>query len=248
MSRFFPILLDRFAGVTVLAQKPLARLLATIDERIEIVTDLAAAAAPHYLWCATMSLPFLLGIDAIEKIPNEPWFRLPGPPPRRGGKPRVGINWAGNPSFAYDAVRSTRLEKVAMLLSVSDVEWISLHKGHLEHEAEERGLPQPLRDARDFLDTALVIRGCDLVVSTETAIPNLSAALGIPTCVLTSRDPDWRWGAWYPSAIVCRQECAGSWFAPIAKTLETIREILFGAENPPDSSSLEERPFPARQA
>jgi len=227
MSRFYPMLLDRFAAVTVVVQKPLARLIETIAPGIEVVTD--ATDVRYDVWCATMSLPFLLGCDSVAKIPNEPWLHVPAPAIRPNGKPRIGINWAGNPSFAYDAIRSTHLESLAMLLDVRDVEWCSLHKGHLEHEAEELGIPQPLNSAGDFYETAVVIRGLDLVVSTETAIPNLSAALGVPTCVLTSPDPDWRWGAWYPSARVCAQESPGNWYGPIAKTLEAIRDILVAA-------------------
>jgi Flp pilus assembly protein TadD len=226
MSRFYPALLDRFERVVALVKKPLARLIAESFPGIEVVTALEGVR--YDLWCATMSLPLLLGIDSVERIPNEPWLRAPAPP-TRGDRPRVGLNWAGNPSFAYDRVRSTSLERLRLLLEVRDVEWCSLHKGHLEHEAEAFGLPQPLRDATDFLDTAVVVSGLDLVVSTETAVPNLSAALGVRTCVLAGVDTDWRWRSWYPGVTICAQESAGDWGPPVVKVLEFMREELLKA-------------------
>ncbi len=226
MSRFYPALVERAGRVVALVQKPLERLIATVDPRVRVVTSLEGV--PCDAWCATMSLPLLLGVDAVERLPLEPWLRVDA----RARPPvplRAGINWAGNPSFAYDHVRSTHLESLRLLLEVPGVEWCSLHRGHLEHEAEALGLPQPLRAAADFLDTAAVVKGLDLVVSTETAVPNLSAALGVRTCVLTSPDPDWRWRSWYAGVTVCAQDAPGDWNGVVARALEVIRAELTAA-------------------
>ncbi|MBD3160980.1 MAG: tetratricopeptide repeat protein [Candidatus Eisenbacteria bacterium] len=222
MSRFFPELLGRFDRVVSRVPRPLSRLVGTISEDLEVVTDLAGLEVD--VWCRSMSLPYLLGVDTIDRIPSADPFRL-SESRKEPGPLRIGLNWAGNPRFPYDAVRSTRLEELSLLLKAPGVEWVSLHKGHREREAEEHGLPQPLCHAHDFYDTALVIRNLDLVVSTETAIPNLSAALGVPTCVLTTLDPDWRWGSWYPSAEICRQDEPGNWYGAIARALEAIRRM-----------------------
>ena len=226
MSRFYPRLLERAGRVVVLVQEPLERLIATVSPDIRVVTDLEGV--EYDLWCATMSLPLLLGIGSVEQLPLEPWLHVPGPE-RRGERLRAGLNWAGNPSFAHDFVRSTHLESLRLLLEVPGVEWCSLHRGHLEHEAEAFGLPQPLREAADFHDTARVVKGLDLVVSTETAIPNLSAALGVRTCVLTSPDTDWRWRSWYAGVTVCSQDVPGDWTGPVTRALEVIRGELAAA-------------------
>jgi hypothetical protein len=226
MSRFFPALRERFACVVALVQAPLARLIAAAHPEVEVVTSLKSVRYDR--WVAAMSLPLKLGLDAVEKIPTAPWIHVPVARPP-GERPRVGLNWAGNPRFAFDAVRSTHLDRLAMLLRVSDVEWCSLHKGHLEEEAEAFGLEQPLRGCRDFLDTAAVIAGLDLVISTETAIPNLSAAMGVRTCVLASGDADWRWDSWYAGVTICRQQSPGNWFGPIGMALEVIRDELIVA-------------------
>ncbi|MBP8136861.1 MAG: tetratricopeptide repeat protein [Candidatus Eisenbacteria bacterium] len=223
MSRFFPRLFDSFARVVVQTPPPLERLMSRFDPRLELVTS--PEGARFDAWAPIMSLPLLLGVRGVLDLPNEPWLSVTAPE-RPTGRPRVGLNWAGNPSYAYDAVRSTSLETFAPLLAIGDVEWVSLHRGVREHEAEAFGLAQPLREAKDFLDTAEVIAGLDLVISTETAIPNLSAAMGVPTCVLTTMDVDWRWAAWYSGVTVCAQQTPGNWFGSIAEAAETIRTLL----------------------
>ena len=213
MSRFFPRVLPRVGKVTALVQKPLARLLASSLPGVETATS--PEGLSYDLWCPAMSLPLLLGIDRADAIPAEPWLRAPAARPP-GDRFRAGINWAGNPGYAYDFIRSTRLEELRPLLDLEGIEWVSLHKGHLEAEADAFGLAQPLRKAADFFDTAAVIAGLDLVVSTETVVPNLSAALGVPTCLLTCPDPDWRWRSWYQGVTLCRQQQIGDWKSAVS--------------------------------
>lgn len=222
MSRFFGSLLEMFNEVTALVQKPLLRLLSCLDDRLRIETS--ADGIDYDLWCPTMSLPYQLGIRSVEDLPTEPWLRVPAST-RPGNRPRIGLNWAGNPSFHYDRIRSAHLHDMAPLLEIPAVEWVSLHKGHRESEAEEFGLPQPLKDAEDFYDTAVVIAGLDMVISTETAVPNLSAALGVPTCVLAAVDYDWRWRSWYRDVTVCGQDAPGDWKGAVAKAVASVEEL-----------------------
>lgn len=219
MARFLPMLRDRFARVTVLVQPPLVRLLAHALPGIDFRAERGDADADR--WCATMSLPWLLGVKEEGAIPLEPWIRVPGPD-RRTGRFRAGINWAGNPAFRFDRIRSTHLDVLAPLLELPGVDWVSLHKGHLEEEAARRGLPEPLRGAADFQDTAEVVAGLDLVVSTETAVPNLSAAMGVPTILLAAVDHDWRWRTWYANVTVAAQSSPGDWGSAVTKAAEAV--------------------------
>lgn len=228
MSRFFPSLLGMFDEVIILVQEPLLRLISRIDERLRIVTDVDGVG--YDCWCPTMSLPYRLGVRSVEDIPTDPWLVLPKPDLRIRGF-RVGLNWAGNPSFHYDRVRSAHLRDMRSLLEIPGLEWVSLHKGHREDEAKEFGLPQLLESARDLYDTACVIAGLDLVVSTETAVPNLSAALGVPTCVLTSMDHDWRWRSWYAGVTICSQDSPGEWRGAVAKAGRVVRSMACAAGN-----------------
>ena len=68
-----------------------------------------------------------------------------------------------------------------------------------------------------FSDTAAICEQLDLIVSVDTSVAHLAAAMGKPTIILLPDRPDWRWGAsgcetaWYPAATLLRQEHHGSW-------------------------------------
>ena len=80
MCRFWPALAERFERVVAVVQPPLQRLLAAAFPGIDIVTSLDGVR--YDLWCATMSLPWLLGVDAVDRIPRDPWLALPDVPSR----------------------------------------------------------------------------------------------------------------------------------------------------------------------
>jgi ADP-heptose:LPS heptosyltransferase len=68
-----------------------------------------------------------------------------------------------------------------------------------------------------FMDTAAIITNVDLVISSDTAVPHLAGALGIPVWLALPQVPDWRWmlgrndSPWYPTVRVFRQVKRGRW-------------------------------------
>ncbi len=95
-----------------------------------------------------------------------------------------------------------------------------------------------------FMDTAAIMRGLDLVVTSDTATAHLAGGLGVPVWVVLSKTPEWRWfqeredSPWYPTMRLFRQRQAGDWddvFAhgrtthsthdePTMTTLETLQQ------------------------
>lgn len=223
MCGWLPALARRAREVVLWSPAPLARLFAVAFPAMRVVTDPSGVRAEAQV--SVMSLAMHARARSRADYPAAPWLRVPVPAQPRGPRPRVGINWAGNPRYALDPIRSTSLATLAPLLADTNVEWVSLHKGEREHEAVVAGLPSPLVDAVDFLDTAQVVAGLDLVVSTETAIPNLAAALGVPTVVLTHPTPDWRWSHAYSGVVVAAQTEVGDWSRPVAIALDQIRTL-----------------------
>jgi hypothetical protein len=69
----------------------------------------------------------------------------------------------------------------------------------------------------DFSDTAALCECLDLVISVDTSVAHLSAALGKPTWILLPSTPDWRWlfdredSPWYRSVTLYRELPGRSW-------------------------------------
>jgi hypothetical protein len=68
-----------------------------------------------------------------------------------------------------------------------------------------------------FADSAACIAALDLVLTVDTSVAHLAGALGVPTFLLLSRDPDFRWGLksdrspWYDSMRIFRQRKLMDW-------------------------------------
>jgi ADP-heptose:LPS heptosyltransferase len=68
----------------------------------------------------------------------------------------------------------------------------------------------------------------DLVISVDTSVAHLAAALGRPTWILIPFCPDWRWmleredSPWYPTARLFRQPAPGDW----ASVIRRVRDEL----------------------
>jgi hypothetical protein len=85
-----------------------------------------------------------------------------------------------------------------------------------------------------FLDTAAVMMGLDLVISSDTAIAHLAGALGRPLWVCLQRVPDWRWmidredTPWYPTARLFRQRRRGDWGEVFERIAWELTRIVIG--------------------
>jgi ADP-heptose:LPS heptosyltransferase len=127
---------------------------------------------------------------------------------------------------------------LAPLGRVADVQLFSLQKA---------GAPAPLHlidfmgEMTDFADTAALIMSLDLVISVDTAVAHLAAALGKPVWLLDRFDACWRWltgrrdSPWYPTLRIYRQQHPGDWHAVIR---EVTRDLAALASAPSTASGL----------
>jgi tetratricopeptide (TPR) repeat protein len=136
-------------------------------------------------------------------------------------KLNIAITCAGNPDYAADSERSANLEifyplvdKVNLFLIQKDIK--------NEDEIFLKKYPQIKfigKDIDNFDDLASVIQNMDFVISTDTSIPHLAAAIGKKVYILLGRITDWRWmlnsgtSPWYNSATLLRKK-----FNPESKT------------------------------
>ena len=47
---------------------------------------------------------------------------------------------------------------------------------------------------QNWRDTAIIVSKLDEVITVDTSLAHISGTLGVPTKVLISTVPDWRWG------------------------------------------------------
>lgn len=182
----------------------------------------ARGAPPATDWhVPLLSLPHRLGTGADVRAEAIPYLCAPEsgePPPLPPGAPgrwRLGVVWAGNPSFVGGVTRDLPPARLADLAAIPGVEWVVLQHGPAR-EAAPPGWHQP-RLPRSWEETAQWLQALDGLVTTDTGIAHLAGALGVRTWVLLQHVPDWRWGLqgdrtpWYPSLRLIRQPRAGDW-------------------------------------
>jgi len=231
------------AQVDVLSHPDLKPLLQTLDGVGDVFAmDDDTSASDWDYWVPVMSLPLYSGtrLDAIPAV--IPYLQAPADrlvywrqkidqlSPRPGL--RVGLVWHGNPAFENDAQRSLpSVQTLAPLWRVPGVQFFSLQKGNGEREVKRFQATQPMTDLapdlKGFADTAAAIEQLDLVISVDTAVAHLAAALGKPCwLLLPAFMTDWRWleertdSPWYPQVMRLWRQPTGNDWAPVVAQVQ----------------------------
>ncbi len=160
---------------------------------------------------------------------------------------KVGIQWQGSPTFAFDRQRSIPLAEFAPLAGIEGVRLMSLQKGFgseqlagIEWQVEDLGATLDL-DGRAFCETAAVMMNLDLVITSDTSIAHLAGALGVPVWVALQFVPDWRWlleredSPWYPTMRLFRQSRPGDWNGVFARICTELSKWAAGRAKPHDT-------------
>jgi tetratricopeptide (TPR) repeat protein len=165
----------------------------------------SASPAPADYWGLALSMPFRLGV-ALENLPAP---AVVGVERRSGGG--IGVTPTGSPGNNRDRHRSLRGADVDALLALG------------------RDLRPEATGARNFLETAEIIAGLDLVITVDTSVAHLAGSMGVPVwTMLPAVGADWRWlrqgetTPWYPSMRLFRQSTPGDW----SGVLQSIRHNL----------------------
>jgi tetratricopeptide (TPR) repeat protein len=150
-------------------------------------------------------------------------------------KMKVGICWQGDKIYYRDKFRSIALKQFENLLSVSEIEFISLQKGEGQEQIDECGFSNHITDytaemdnQEKFADTLAIMQNLDLVIGVDTSIIHLAGAMGKPVWVLLATFPSWPWlldhesTPWYPSMRFFRQNVNGDWASVINNVTEAL--------------------------
>ena len=173
---------------------------------------------PHYdLHCSLPSLPATLGLTREDQLIRPPYLRV---------DPAMVDIWRkrNKPRIRDLPARRTASERSYSRDMPEDV---------IEPLAKQFGPLLGLDDTGQwelFADSAAAISSLDLVLSVDTSVAHLAGALGVPTWLMLSSDPDWRWqlarsdSPWYRTMRIFRQNSFMDWS-------NVIEEITASLEN-----------------
>lgn len=155
-------------------------------------------------------------------------------------KLRIGINWKGDIRYQLDVHRSINLNILKPIFDVNDIDYFILNNEITENEInfisnfsnvhliDQKYFISEKQNA--FCETLEIIRNLDLVITTDTAIAHLSAALGAKTYVLLEYSPYWYWDNdenenYYQNNKLkyFKQTSAGDWDSVIQAILEKLK-------------------------
>ncbi|MEB3213698.1 MAG: tetratricopeptide repeat protein, partial [Leptolyngbyaceae bacterium] len=235
--RFVPLVAERGGRIVLECRQPLARLFSGVPGIEAIALRDSDSPVPDFdVHAPLMSLPHLLG-TTLDTLPAHiPYLTPPSDatdliPPTTATK--IGIAWAGSPTHKNDHNRSCPFAYFWSLLRTPNTQFFSLQKGPSRADiAEYCNDDWPIIDLgdrlHDFADTAGAIAHLDLIITVDTSIAHLAAALGKPTWIVLSYAPDWRWmlnrtdSPWYPTVRLFRQPTSSDW----ATVFTTVRTVL----------------------
>jgi tetratricopeptide (TPR) repeat protein len=245
--RYLPAVVQHGGSIIVECQPELHRLLEGSFSRCQIIPR--GQPLPAFdLHCPLLTLPRIFK-TTLASIPAEVPYLIADPilidlwrsklnSSEAGLK--IGLAWAGNPTFSSDPTRSLSLDRLAPLAEVRGAIFYSLQKGYAAPQAAR--LPAGLRlidlspELHDFADTAAVISLMDLVITTDTSVAHLAGALGAPVWTLLRFAPDWRWQMvgeycpWYPSMRLFRQSTKDDWEEVIQRVAQVLCVQIFNTK------------------
>jgi tetratricopeptide (TPR) repeat protein len=138
-----------------------------------------------------------------------------------GGKPLIGLSWAGSPAMPEDRWRSMPLTAFVPLFCRADARFVALQKAPLADDdralLRAHGVIDLSEEIGNFTDTAGAIAALDRVIAVDSAVAHLAGALGAETWLLNRATSEWRWGwqqdtsFWYPKMRIFNQAEIGDW-------------------------------------
>lgn len=188
---------------------------------------------PYHFGTTLENIPLAAGYLEAEPKFKEKW-RLKLARQRvsnEAKKLKIGVVWAGSNEHRLNHFRNIPLTHFARLFEW-ETEFHCLQKEITESDREAVKNHQNVavwdNELKDFSDTAGLVAQLDLVISVDTSVAHLSAAMGKPTWILLSHSPDFRWlldrtdSPWYHCVRLFRQGTEQDWQAVIEQVKQTL--------------------------
>jgi tetratricopeptide (TPR) repeat protein len=243
--RYAPMVKALGTHVTLQCAPELIQLAGSARGIDRVISAADAAKSPQDFDCRLplLSLPRLFG-TTIDTIPaNVPylspdrdleslWRKSFGSKGLGRAHFKVGLAWAGNPLHRNDRNRSIQAEAFGDLIQTPGVRFFSLQKDGTLPGTESLGPA-----LSNFAETAAAAANLDLIVSVDTSVAHLAAALGRPTWLLLPFAPDWRWmldrtdSPWYPAMRLFRQPHRKDWNRVLGEVKTELEKLLHAPAN-----------------
>lgn len=242
-SRFARDLYARGAEVTVAVPAALVRLFSHQSWGVDVIDldDLDEIQARKFHFHSPMwSAMRWLGIEK-NSIDSKPYMQAPESPTPRSGFFDIGICWAsGRRGGSEDwRRRISNLEDWIPLAANPRVRLVSLMKEpEFDLEISTLGADALVENPRarlvDWAATAALINDLDIVITVDTAVAHLSAALGRPTWMLSQFTPCWRWWEinsgsgrpWYQTMRIVKQTEPNGWKEQLSRVRADLEVAL----------------------
>ncbi len=135
---------------------------------------------------------------------------------------------------------------LAPLATVDAIHFYSLQKGpaatHAAHPPAGMRIIDSTKDLTILPTPRRWLAQLDLMISVDTAVAHLAAAMGKPVWLLLPFNPDWRWllhrddSPWYATLRLFRQTTLGDWPGVIHRVVEALAAFAGGLRHAPGQS------------
>jgi Flp pilus assembly protein TadD len=193
------------------------------------------------VWLGAMSVPYALLRQVGRINPVSAWLTpqmqyLPQVLQHRSAKLRVGLCWKGSAAYPGDAQRSFTLDTYSALLTLPDVEFVSLLPDTRQAFLDWGGaaaldIGHEIDSASPaFEETAAIMQVCDLIITSDTSIAHLAVALGRPTWLMLQFNGEWRWSI-HPakasgSLQIMKQPLQGDWAGLMQSVQNRLKTLV----------------------
>ncbi len=236
-ARFIPQLLC--AHISVFVQDELRSLFG-------LVYEVVSQDFEDFDYCICMgSLPYMLEITTLEQIQaNASWLEsslaqseVIDTSQLDSKQNNIGIFF--QPNFRFRYAQEKTFPKELLVESFDGLD-VCLHC--LQPESIDFSLcaqKPKVYNLPDFLETARIMRGLDVIVSVDSAVAHLAIAMNKPCIVLAYKRYDWRWGRLGQSefrgnfgGVILAQKKFGKW-QEVAKRLRAkIKDYIHSPQKP----------------
>lgn len=213
--------------VTVLTHPSLVEMCKSVEGVTHCLPDTITELPPHDYWLPAMSAPYVLRMEYSD-LSGKPY--IPQPTPRKlYGKFKVGLRWSGNPQFEHQQHRKFDPQ---LMINLSKIDGICFYSLQRDYDLVDIPFVDFRNEMNTWEDTASILAGLDLLITSDTSVAHLSAAMGIPTWIITPVLPYYPWALpgdktpWYDSVKLFRQTTYGDWNTPFKQIeieLNTIK-------------------------